>query len=625
MPLNKQSQKRIGMRTNYLKVLSFLLALVFALTLPSQIALCFDDLEPSGDVDLDLHPTDVIHWTGIQAVVNANDTVSVGLRLTTSRNFSIYKEKLQFIPPDGWQLESIQAPESFSQVDPLNEPATVEVFRAGDFELIFRGLEPLAASTFNFGVKFLGCTSSICLFPYTQQIELPAYKANLASEIIEPNGSQDTIDIAGESSPEPADNDKASELEFSVDSYANALESGQLPMALLLIVVFIGGMITNLTPCVFPMIPITLRILSHRKGSPLLNAVVYSLGIVITYTAIGSIVALSGGVFGAVLGNPIVTTLFGLMFTVLAFSMLGYGNFSQLQAMGSKIGGSNNSALSTLAMGTAAGLVAAPCTGPILGALIIYAAQLSEPSLTVFLFLVYSIGFALPYVFLGSASAKITRISVSPRVQVGIKFLFASIMFALALFYLKTPIHKSLEFLRGWWFTTSVALISIGLLACLGVLFSTSASQNKAASILPSLVLGLGLFAGSQWATGGDIPKKLDWLTSEKEAFALAASENKSILVDGWADWCVACKEMDTKTFTDPELIEELKQNWVLLKLDLTELNEQNEALAKKYNMPGLPTLVLIKPDGDISQGKRLTSFVSAEKLLEEINSFDKE
>jgi thiol:disulfide interchange protein DsbD len=614
------------MRTNYPKALSFLLSLVFALTLPGQKALCFDDLEKSGDVDLDLHPTDVIHWTGIQAVVNANDTVSVGLRLTTSRNFSIYKEKLQFIPPDGWQLESIQGPESFSQVDPLNEPATVEVYRAGDFELIFSGLDPLTTSTFNFGVKFLGCTSSICLFPYTQQIELPAYKANLASEIIEPDESQDTIDIAGESRPEPADNDdKASELEFSVDSYAKALESGQLPMALLLIVVFIGGMITNLTPCVFPMIPITLRILSHRKGSPLLNALVYSLGIVITYTAIGSIVALSGGVFGAILGNPIVTTLFGLMFTVLAFSMLGYGNFSQLQAIGSKIGGSNNSAFSTLAMGTAAGLVAAPCTGPILGALIIYAAQLSEPSLTVFLFLVYSLGFALPYVFLGSASARITRISVSPKVQVGIKFIFASIMFALALFYLKTPIHKSLEFLRGSWFSICISLLSIGLLACLGVLFSTSASQNKAVSILPSMILGFGLFAGSQLATGGDIPQKLDWLTSESEAFALAASENKNILVDGWADWCVACKEMDTKTFTDPELIEELKQNWVLLKLDLTELNEKNEALAKKYKMPGLPTLVLIKPGDDISQGKRLTSFVSAEKLIEEINSFDKE
>ena len=620
--MDKQSLKRMRMRTNYLKALSFLLSLVFALTLPSQKALCFDDLGKSGDVDLDLHPTDVIHWTGIQAVVNANDTVSVGLRLTTSRNFSIYKEKLQFIPPDGWQLESIQGPESFSQVDPLNEPATVEVYRAGDFELIFSGLEPLTTSTFNFGVKFLGCTSSICLFPYTQQIELPAYRGTLALESIESKPTQNTVDMPTTSSAEAG---RLPELEFSVDSYASALESGQLPMALLLIVVFIGGMITNLTPCVFPMIPITLRILSHRKGSPLLNALVYSLGIVITYTAIGSIVALSGGVFGALLGNPIVTTLFGLIFTVLAFSMLGYGNFSQLQAIGSKIGGSNNSAFSTLAMGTAAGLVAAPCTGPILGALIIYAAQLSEPSLTVFLFLVYSLGFALPYVFLGSASARITRISVSPRVQVGIKFLFASIMFALALFYLKTPIHKSLEFLRGSWFSISIALLSIGLLACIGVLFSTSASQNKAVSILPSMILGLGLFAGSQWATGGDIPQKLDWLTSESEAFALAASENKNILVDGWADWCVACKEMDTKTFTDPELIQELKQNWILLKLDLTELNEKNEALAKKYKMPGLPTLVLIKPGDDISQGKRLTSFVSAEKLIEEINSFARE
>lgn len=614
------------MRTYCSQAFGFLLSLSLLLTIPSQTALCFDDLEQEGQEDLDLHPTDVIHWTGIQAVVNNDDTVSVGIRLTTSRNFSIYKDKLEFLPSDGWQLESMQGPESFSQIDPLNEPATVEVYRAGDFELRFRGLEPLTSKNFSFGVKFLGCTSSICLFPYTQQIDLPAYKSTLSLESTN-TAPEASISPSKQStsSPDETKVDSASNLKFSVDSYASALESGQLPMAIILIVVFIGGMITNLTPCVFPMIPITLRILSHRKGSPLVNAIVYSLGIVITYTAIGSIVALSGGVFGALLGNPVVTSVFGLMFIALAFSMLGYGNFSQLQAIGAKVGGSNNSALSTLAMGTAAGLVAAPCTGPILGALIVYAAQISAPSLTVFLFLIYSLGFALPYVLLGSASAKISRISVSPRVQVGIKFLFASIMFGLALFYLKTPIHKSLEFFRGWWFTGSLILLSVGLLACLAVLLNPSASQNKAASIIPSVILGLGLFAGSQWLTGSDIPQKLDWLTSEQEAFAIASSEDKHILVDGWADWCVACKEMDAKTFTDPDLIEELKQNWVLLKLNLTELNEENEAIAKKYKMPGLPTVVLIRPDGNINEGKRLTSFVSAEKLLEEINSFARE
>ena len=326
------------------------------------------------------------------------------------------------------------------------------------------------------------------------------------------------------------------------------------------------------------MIPITVRLLGRSGGSKL-GSVLYASGIVVTYTAIGSIVGLTGGLFGSLLANPWVNGAFALLFIGLGMSMLGFADFSKLQNFGNQLGSGKNNKLNTFLMGAGAGLVAAPCTGPILGGLLIYSAKLADPGLSVGLFFIYSFGFALPYVFLGMASEKFP-ISRCLKIQVGVKVAFAGVMFALALYYLKTPAYQMLKPVEGYWQTIAWSTFGIFALVSLLIAFSQGKLNNKNLQILPTVFLGISLFALTQVLTGSDLKSELDWLKTDTEGYQIAEQVNKPVLVDGWADWCLACKEMDATIFRDPEVISELQNNWVLVKLDLTEINDTNEALS---------------------------------------------
>ena len=591
----------------YLKILKIFLLLGL---LTPQLMANFADLANEQTVPLDLKPSDVIVWSGADASIETDGTITVGLRLETKQNFTIYASKLKFEAPAGLKLISQEFPETRQQIDPV-EGGMTDVFYGGDFFLKFSSLEPYASEQFLIKITFLGCTERICLFPYTQELTLPVFRSKASPLAVAPTAGAPTVSSG-------TWEDSAS-LE---EEFAKKLETGVLPLWLLLIVVFLGGLATNLTPCVFPMIPITIRLLGRQGNTSKLSSFIYASGIVVTYTAIGSIVAASGGLFGSLLANPIVNGAFGIIFIALGLSMLGFANFNKLQTMGSQLGSGKASKLNTFLMGTGAGLVAAPCTGPILGALLIYSAKLNDPSLSLGLFSLYSIGFALPYVFLGMAASKVTKLKVSPKIQVGVKVFFSGIMFGLAFFYLKTPAYTALKPLQGYWVEIGYGALAIFAISSFLIAVVFRKENSKGLLIVPTFLLGVSLFSAAQVLTGGNSIAKLDWHGTEDVAYPIAAEQNRPIFVDGWADWCVACREMDATIFQDPEVILELQKHWVLIKLDLTELNEKNEALAEKYGMPGLPTLVLVPSDGDLSKSVKITGAVSKERLLNELRTF---
>ena len=102
----------------------------------------------------------------------------------------------------------------------------------------------------------------------------------------------------------------------------------------------------------------------------------------------------------------------------------------------------------------------------------------------------------------------------------------------------------------------------------------------------------------------------------------IGSQSNKPIMIDGWADWCAACKKMDNSTFRNQKVIAKLHSDWVAAKFDFTQLTDENEKLAEKYGMPGLPTLILLPPNGDISKAKKLTGYISATRLYKELKDF---
>jgi thiol:disulfide interchange protein DsbD len=575
----------------------------------------------AGRLKDDIRPEDVIHWEGVGGTASSDRaTIEVGLRLMTEQSFTVYKERLKFSGSSGFAPSKIEYPTSKKIVDPI-EQKEAEVFESGEFLVTFVGTRPLESANFTISVEYTGCTEIICLFPHTVQLEVPVSVAASSSTLASTTSSSGAIGgEASASESQPVEPEPASNQGFEQRLVSSFTAEGT-PFWLVLILIFFGGLVSNLTPCVYPMIPITIRILSNT-GHALWYAFCYGTGIVVTYTALGVFAGLTGSMFGKFMQNSWVNLGFGILMAVLALGMLGFGNLAGLQALGSRIGSGKPSARNTLLMGMGAGLVAAPCTGPIMLALLGYAANQGGLAESVLIFLVYSSGFALPYVFLGASTAKISKRTFSHHVQVAVKVVFAAVMFGLALYYFRIPLYKPLMALDAHWHNIAIGTATLGLILTALFVMRPELENDKRALVIPTVVLGIAIFATYKVysaATG-----TLNWLKTEQAAFAQSAKEGKPVFIDGWAEWCLACIEMDKTTFVDPQVVQELSSHWILLKLDLTESTEENDALIEKYQFQGLPSYALLPKGGATEGAKVLAGKLEPEQILPELKSFRK-
>ncbi len=568
----------------------------------------------------DIKPQDVIQWQGLAAEYKVDSQqTTITLQLSTKQSFTIYSDKLEWLAPFGFTTSVLSTPATSRQRDPISLK-DVDVFTGGEFKVLLTGELPAEATSIDLDVKYVGCTQVICLFPYTQKISLQIARITGSTENPESSSS------VSQSIPRP-DQAPPTGVEGFEESIAKQVKAGSFSLGMLLIMAFVGGLLTNLTPCVAPMIPITVRLLGNQSGNPLIGSTLYALGIVLTYTFLGVIAAMSGALFGNLIAHPAVSISFGVVMALLGLSMLGFGDLSRLQQIGGRIGSGKASPINALLMGAGAGLVASPCTGPILAALLTYTAGRSSVLEATALLGVYSTGFALPYVFLGASAAKISKIRVHHLLQVSIKIIFAAVMFALSFYFLRIPLYKILTALQPYFGVLAASGMTIGIASMAWVIMSVDRQSKKSFLIIPAIALGIGLFSSIQTLTkpSTNAHDSVKWYRTESEAFAAAKASNKPILVDAWAEWCEACKKMDVTTFADPAVLEELESNWILLKLDLTESNDANAEIQDRYELPGLPTITLLPANADLSQKKALNGYVGPANMLNETKLFRQE
>lgn len=553
------------------------------------------------------NPADVVSWQSAGAQVEGGNT-RVLLRLTTSDGFSLYRTKITFKPPFGLTLLTTQEPPAQEITDPLTGEQ-VKTFFGGEFELLFQGTPQ--GETFPFAITYIGCTDKICLFPYTETLQINVYRSDtaaLANVLASP-----AIKAVPEANDTPSANVEQTLLNFAGQSKRSLLW--------LMLIALLGGLLTNFTPCVLPMIPITLKTLARQHTTPRLSALIYGGGIISSYSALGIVAALGGGMLGGILGNLWFTIAFSVLMFVFGLTMLGWGNFAFLQQLGTRLGQGKASLSNTFALGLGAGMVAAPCTGPILGALLTWSATQLIGFEAFLLFFIYSCGFALPYIGGGSLVTKITKVKLAPRLQLCTKLLMAAMMFALFFYYLRIPFYKLLQNFSSMWFPLSATLLGMGIL--LSALLTWRKHTGRWYSLPCALLLGLGLFAFSQGATTTTRPTLVTWLTSELTAVQQAQAQQRPLLIDGWAEWCERCKQMDAFTWTDPTLSRWLQDNdWLLLKLDFTLTSAETETLRQKYNILSLPSIVLLPADHDASQRVILNGYLDAPALLAQLKRF---
>jgi thioredoxin:protein disulfide reductase len=573
------------------------------------------DANPSKDdegrIVKHINPSDVISWSlAGHNFDKSSNQLQVTLSLSTKRQFTIYVDKLKFVPAQGWRLLSLQPPPSARQFDPISRKE-VDVYTGGAFILNFEktGL----AESAELEVTYVGCTQVICLFPYTELVTVPWTSSE---ETLATNTSKN-------SSPTDDSINNSSTSGTVEEQFAQRVKSGDMSFLTLLLIAFAGGLLTNLTPCVAPMIPITIRLLANQTKNPLASASSYALGIVATYTSLGVMAALSGALFGNLIAHPAVSITFGVVMFLLGINMLGFGDLTKLQQIGGQIGSSKGGLANAFLMGAGAGLVASPCTGPILAALLTYTAGRQSAMEATGLLGIYSIGFALPYVFLGASAAKISKVRVNFQIQILTKLIFASVMFALSLYFLRIPLYGLFTQLKPHWSLLGSVGLGIGITLSTIIILKESLHNKKLFFLAPTLALGLGIFFGIQALSRVEQPGgiTITWVHTEEEAFKKASETGRPIIVDAWAEWCEACKKMDVTTFVDPGVVKEISDNWIALKFDLTEPTDENTEIQDRYDLPGLPTLTLLPPNGNLQSKVSISGYASAEKLLETLKA----
>ncbi len=391
---------------------------------------------------------------------------------------------------------------------------------------------------------------------------------------------------------------------------------------------FLGGLLTNLTPCVYPMIPITLNIVSKWAKNNKKAPFSYCLGIVVTYSLLGLIAGLTGSLFGSLFQNAGFQIGIGVLFFLLALAMLGIGDLSFLTQLGYKVPLSHKfPLLGVFLMGSVSGLVAAPCMGPILGVILILIGQTHDPLYGLILMIPFSMGLALPYLFLGYLGQKVTKLPKIPYLIALSKWVFASFMFALSAYFLKSYLPRMIYAVPPW--ELIVACFTLWILG--GIFFKKPylGSVLHLSALIP-LSLFLTLKVTYSYPKEVQITQKTSskWLSRLEEAQKAALVEGKGLLIDSWADWCSACLEMDETVWNQEDLMNQIKEKYILLKIDFSDNDTQSQKVAKLLDIAGLPAVAIYHPH-DVKNLDKPTflfrSRITAQQLDEKLQEINQE
>ena len=390
----------------------------------------------------------------------------------------------------------------------------------------------------------------------------------------------------------------------------------QSGLLLTLVGVFFGGLALNLTPCVYPLIPITVSYFGGRgtdkAGLLSVHSLFFLLGLAVTNSTLGVVAALTGGLLGSVLQHPAVLIAIATILVGLALSFFGLWELRLpgflTQAASRSYGGYGGS----LFMGLTLGVVAAPCIGPFLIGLLTYVASTGNPYLGFMLFFTLSLGLGIPLATLAFFSGKLDRLPRSGEWMIWVRKLLGWVLVAMAAYFIK-PLFSS--HLAG------IILLSAVILAAgvhLGFIDRTTGTFRVFG--LMKKGVGIGAFALAAYmvtpllTTGPGVA----WQPYSEQVLDNAAMMGKPVIIGFYADWCAPCLELEQITFHDSEVVKQAEANFVMIKIDLTRKGDPiNEHLLRLYDVRGVPTVVFLDRNGREHPELRLVRYMPPVEFLE--------
>jgi len=566
------------------------------------------------------------------------------LKWEIAKGTYLYQEKvkIKLLQADGVSLGQYQLPAPKIKQDALRPDGST-----GDIPVYYKGIDlevPLirtntAATSITLEATYQGCADlGVCYPPQVKKVTLDLPASSQAPAIAGPA----TAPMAT-----AATSTSTAELVSEQDQIIASLSGGNY---WLVIAIFFGfGLALSLTPCIFPMIPILSGIIVGQGREITTTrafslSLTYVLAMAITYTVAGILAGLFGQNLQTSFQDPWILSIFSGIFVLLALSMFGFYDLqlpSSLQSRLTEI--SNKQQGGTLIgagiMGFLSALIVGPCVAPPLAAALIFIGQTGDGVLGGVALFALSMGMGSPLIVIGTSAGKLL-----PRVGSWmdiVKGVFGVGMLAVAIIMLERIIPTTVAMVlwgtllvvsaiymgalhelpieaSGWqrlWKGLGVVLLVYGSLMLVG------AAAGGKDTIQP--LRGISLASGMAQQQHLNFKRIKSTADLDREV-AAAAAQNKPVMLDFYADWCITCKEMERYTFTDPQVISAL-QGVVLLQSDVTANDKDDKALLQgRFGMPGPPSIMFFDRTGKERKNYRVVGFVPPEEFASHVTQATK-
>ena len=550
------------------------------------------------------------------SAAKSDNQENVIVNWSIAEGYYLYQEKIS-VKLNQAETSSFDVPTFSISPEDYNDPyfGLMKIFKK-PVQAIFKASQPPLKAEDVIEIAYQGCTEGFCYPPEVKEIKV----ADLP--IAQIANTEKTSEKSTALSAQPkAEQDRLAESLFN-SKYA-------------VFGFFLLGLGLAFTPCVLPMLPLLSAIVIGQNQRPNMwrafaLSFVYVQGMALTYTLLGLIVAAIGLPFQVALQHPYVMIGLSIIFVLLALSMFGVFTLqlpSSLQTKLSLLSQQQKAGAfgGVFLMGMIAGLVASPCTSAPLSGALLYVAQSGDLFTGAITLYLLALGMGVPLILITLFGNKI--LPKSGMWMETVKKLFGFVMLALPVFLISRILPD--EWTPRLWAMLGTAFF---------IWFAFQMPKNGTGWVFRILFLvaamisvkPLQTWVWGETSTPSAVENKavshveFKKVKSEAELQQALAENNKSlVMLDLYADWCVACKEFEKETFSDPS-VQKAFGDMLLLQVDMTKNSEENRVLMTKYKVLGLPTILFFNREGKEIEGSRINGFMPPVEFLQWIQKISK-